>query len=381
MNESKVALIWPDFNFYHIARFRALFEKLREDVLGIELIGGKGEDETSQWRHLNRDNLPIVTLFPKSDIEDIPRKKLGLAIVKKLEEWGADVVFVNGYSAKEFQIVIDWAKRNQKKCFTFSETKRNDFKRFFIKEWIKKRIVKKLSGAICGGRLQKQYLVELGMPEDEIFFGYDVVDNIFFKEKSKFARMNDAEIRKRYNVPEKHFLSCSRFVKKKNLLRLLDAYKIYRGEIKDIIPWALVLCGAGSQENELKAKVKNEHIEEVYFPGSKNPEELAIYYGLASCFVLASTIEQWGLVVNEAMASGLPVLVTKVAGAAHELVDDGVNGYKFDPLNAKELSELFLKISNLEKDKLKQMGENSQKKITSYSPELFAENIIKLIHV
>ena len=140
-------------------------------------------------------------------------------------------------------------------------------------------------------------------------------------------------------------------------------------------------CGAGSQEAKLKAKVKNENIDGVFFPGPKVPEELAVYYSLASCFVLASTIEQWGLVVNEAMACGLPVLVTKIAGAADELVESGVNGYTFDPFDITELSELMVKMTNMDQEKRLQMGNASQQKITPYSPEYFAENILKLINV
>jgi 1,2-diacylglycerol 3-alpha-glucosyltransferase len=59
--------------------------------------------------------------------------------------------------------------------------------------------------------------------------------------------------------------------------------------------------------------------------------------GLASAFIQASTTEQWGLVVNEAMASGLPVLVSERCGCAPDLVKNGVNGYTFDPYDIKEI--------------------------------------------
>src|SRR5208337_5127598 len=75
-----------------------------------------------------------------------------------------------------------------------------------------------------------------------------------------------------------------------------------------------------------------------HLPGFKQYEELPAYYGLAGAFVHASTAEQWGLVANEAMASGLPVLVSNRCGCATELVEEGRNGFAFDPENVEQLA-------------------------------------------
>jgi glycosyltransferase involved in cell wall biosynthesis len=83
----------------------------------------------------------------------------------------------------------------------------------------------------------------------------------------------------------------------------------------------------------------------VLLPGFKQYPELPVYYGLASAFIHASTSEPWGLVVNEAMASGLPVVVSNRCGCAPDLVCDGRNGYTFDPRNVGQLAELMLRIS------------------------------------
>jgi len=381
MEKHKVALIWPDFNFYHVARFRALYERLKDDLLGIELIGGEGEDESTQWRYTNRENLPIVTLFPNANMKDLSRTNLGKAAIKMLEENKVNAVFVNGYGTRELRMIIDWSYRRQVKCFTFSESKRNDFIRFFLIEWFKKNIVKKLSGAICGGKLQKEYLIELGIPAEKIFLKYDVVDNKFFKERSFLARKNAHINRKKYKLAEKYFITASRMVKKKNLSGLISGYKKYREKLKGKIPWELVLCGSGSDEEKLKEKVANEKIEGVVFAGPKPPEELSIYYALASCFVLASTREQWALAVNEAMACALPTLVTKIAGAANELIEEDINGYTFNPFDIDELSEKMIKIHELSGEKRIKMGLDAQKKIMLYSPTHFAESIIKAINL
>ncbi|MFO8052422.1 MAG: glycosyltransferase family 4 protein [Candidatus Omnitrophota bacterium] len=375
----RTVLIWPDFNFYHLARFRALYKKLGKNLLGIEFIGGEGDDHTTQWRYEDRDKMPITTLFPESDFSQLNRRRVGEAAVKELISWGADTIFVNGYSRPELRVIINWAYKNNKRCFTFFETKEDDFRRFFWKEWAKKAIIKKLDGAICGGILHKKYLMKLGMPEDRIYFGYDVVDNDFFKEKSRQARLNSRQNREKYKLPDNYFLTVARFVKKKNLLRLIDAYKLYSEKAGQKYSWHLILCGAGPQEEKIIKKIKKEKIKNIHIAGSKNPEELAIYYGLANCFILPSTREQWGLTVNEAMASGLPVLVTKVAGVVPEVVEEGVNGYTFNPFSVEDIAEYMLKISSFDNEKLIQMGKNAENRISTFTPKYFAENIIKLI--
>lgn len=82
--------------------------------------------------------------------------------------------------------------------------------------------------------------------------------------------------------------------------------------------------------------------------------------------------------MNEAMACGLPVIVSKRAGSYRDLVKEGINGYGFDPYNNEELIKIMNKFINEEVD-LKKMGEESRKIIKEYSPENMAKNILSII--
>ncbi len=108
--------------------------------------------------------------------------------------------------------------------------------------------------------------------------------------------------------------------------------------------------------------------------GFKQYDELPVYYALAKVFVLASTTEQWGLVVNEAMASGLPVLVSSRCGCAADLVAEGVNGFGFDPVNVRQLAELMLRCANPATD-LAGMARASREKVASWGVERFAAGL------
>jgi glycosyltransferase involved in cell wall biosynthesis len=109
-------------------------------------------------------------------------------------------------------------------------------------------------------------------------------------------------------------------------------------------------------------------------PGFKQYEELPAYYAHAGAFIHASTTEQWGLVVNEAMASGLPVLVSNRCGCAADLVKEGENGWTFDPTDEEKMVELMLKISEDETLR-KEMGLRSREIIEEWGPDRFASEV------
>lgn len=120
--------------------------------------------------------------------------------------------------------------------------------------------------------------------------------------------------------------------------------------------------------------MRTEHIEEVTLAGFRQLEETTAYYGLAGAFVHPAQVDQWGLVVNEAMAAGLPVLVSKRAGCAHDLIRDGENGFCFDPADASQLSRLLCKIASPDTDRAA-MGRRSREIIARWSPDRFAEGL------
>ena len=111
----------------------------------------------------------------------------------------------------------------------------------------------------------------------------------------------------------------------------------------------------------------------MHLPGFKSYDELPVYYGLAKAFVHASTAEQWGLVVNEAAASGLPVIVSNRCGCAPELVND--NGFTFDPATEDELATRLLEMASMSDQERKQLGENSYRIAESFAPERFGEGL------
>jgi glycosyltransferase involved in cell wall biosynthesis len=118
----------------------------------------------------------------------------------------------------------------------------------------------------------------------------------------------------------------------------------------------------------------------IHLVGAKPYQDLPTYYGLASAFIHVSTTEQWGLVVNEAMASGLPVLVSNRCGCAQDLVQEGINGFTFDPYNLDDIAQKMLQLSTFD-SQLSALGRASEEIIARWSPRRFAEGLSQAIEV
>jgi glycosyltransferase involved in cell wall biosynthesis len=319
-----------------------------------------------------------------------------------------------------------------------SESQAKDEARRGWREAVKRQVVGCFSAALVGGSPHAEYLGQLGMQRERVFMGYDAVDNSYFAGKAETlkaemlksggqggggnaetlkAEMLKSGVRRPSSVlrpppglPERYFLASARFVEKKNLPRLLQAYALYRQKTEDgrrktegrggeaemlkaemlkgegqrpedggrktEKPWELVLLGDGPLRADLCRLISDLSLQNcVHLPGFKQYADLPTYYGLASAFIHASTTEQWGLVVNEAMASGLPVLVSNRCGCAPDLVHEGVNGFTFDPYNVEELAQLMLKISVFQPFSLSAFGEASRRIISEWGPERFASGL------
>jgi glycosyltransferase involved in cell wall biosynthesis len=198
-----------------------------------------------------------------------------------------------------------------------------------------------------------------------------VVDNRFFSEGARMIREKQAS-HADLGVPKEYLLYVGRFAPEKNLVRLLQAFERYR--TREPAGWGLVMVGAGPLRDRLE-RVARERNLEVVWTGFKSLQELLPFYAHAGCFILPSISEPWGLVVNEAMASGLPVIVSRRCGCAEDLVRDGENGFLFDPEDPAELAEQMARIAGLSKARRAEMGKVSQEIVSAFTPETWAKNL------
>jgi len=246
--------------------------------------------------------------------------------------------------------------------------------RGFLISMVKKIIHRNIDVAFIPAPSHAAYYIDKGIPPERIVYGVDVVDNDFFASGADRARSHADRLWKELGLPRKFFVFVGRFIQRKGIATLLEAYRRYVHALPND-PWGLVLVGEG---DELRVHEKAMlGYPSVKFVGSQFGDQLCTYYGLAGAFVLPSEVETWGLVVNEAMASGLPVLVSSGCGAGEALVEEAGNGWTFEPGNADKLSHLMSRISQLSPAQLRNMGTRSKEIIGHWSLDTFADGVIR----
>ena len=366
-----VAVVFHHIGPYHHARLNAAADRL--SVTGIEW-SAKGYDA---WgAAATPAQYAKVSLFPEATDQSPGNAELRSAFCSALEQMNPDVVAVNGWNNFGSLIAANCSVRRGIPMIVMSESARQDEPRTWWKEVMKRRMVDLFSAALVGGQRHVDYLVELGMHPERVFIGYDVVDNDYFRQNAKEIRSQRWEVRQKYALPENYFLASARFIEKKNLPTLIQAYAEYRrrSEIAAKAPWDLVLLGDGPLRETLNSQLSTLNLNEhVHLPGFKPYDELPVYYASANAFVHASTSEQWGLVVNEAIASGLPVIVSNRCGCAPELVNG--NGFTFDPTNEDDLATRLLETASSSDQERKRIGENSYRIAANFAPERFGEGL------
>jgi glycosyltransferase involved in cell wall biosynthesis len=374
-----VAVVFHHIGPYHHARLNAATDRL--SVTGIEW-SAKGHDAWGAPDSASR--YQKISIFPEATDDHPQKSDLRRAFWSALEQTNPDVVAVNGWNNFGSLIAARCCVRRRIPMVVMSESSRQDEPRTWWKEAIKRRIVGLYSAALVGGQRHVEYLAELGMPRERVFTGYDVVDNHYFRQKAEEVRGQSSEVRQKYALPENYFLASARFIEKKNLSTLIEAYAEYRDRLKGTgvtdpgynsgVLWDLVVLGDGPLKADLCRLISDLRLKEhVHLPGFKPYDELPVYYALANAFVHASTTEQWGLVVNEAIASGLPVIVSNRCGCAAELVNG--NGFTFDPTNEDELATRLLEIASLSDEERKHPGDNSYRIAANFEPERFGEGL------
>jgi glycosyltransferase involved in cell wall biosynthesis len=376
-----LAVHFPRFGPYHLARINGAFEELK--AVGVKIVGMETSslDDTYAWQQEEGATaFERRVALPGSVYERSSRLEMWRGVRSVLESVNPDAMAIHGYSTADAWSALAWCNFHSRKAILLCDSKYDDMPRHFCKERLKQRLVRRFDAALCAGTASRTYLERLGMEPEQIFEGFDAVDNDFFWRGAEQARRDPALYRSMPGLdsPDPFFLVSGRFIREKNLDGLLRSYTHYRRVLAETdggrVPWRLVILGDGPERKALEHLVWSEGIQGVSFPGFLQIDQLPIYYGLASCFVHPSRQDTWGLVVNEAMAAGLPVLVSKSSGCAQDLVCEGENGFTFVWDDATTLAGLMTKVSTGQLN-LQAMGVSSLNRIKDWGLTRFAQGL------
>ena len=237
-------------------------------------------------------------------------------------------------------------------------------------------LFRRVSAFLSIGSNNTEFYRSFGIPDQKIYLAPFSVDNSFFfsaadnlvakrpEHRAEIGLLDDAPV----------VLFCGKLQRGKRPMDLLEAYGRIAAESN---AW-LVFVGDGELRAELERYTQAHHLERVRFLGFKNQTEISKAYLAADIFVLSSDIETWGLVVNEAMCFGLPIITSDRVGSSADLVRDQYNGYVYRTGDVTGLAE---RLRGLVHDAplRRKMGEHSKKLISLWGVEQTAAGIIRAV--
>jgi 1,2-diacylglycerol 3-alpha-glucosyltransferase len=350
-------------------------ELARRAGLNLHVIFLAETDETlRQWRVYKNEicfshNILPSWRLPAGRTSFLMNRGLWSALNKA----NPQVIICGGYNYVSSWEALLWARRHRVPFVLWSESNSQDARagRAWV-ESMKAYFLRRCDGFVVPGKSAFEYLRSLGSPQDRISIAPNAVDNSLFATQAQNARARAIEIREKLNLPPRFILFAGRLVPEKGVFDLLEAYAKLEGGLRSEV--GLVFAGDGVSRVELVQQSKRIGPGVVCFPGFAQREDLAGLYALAEIMVLPTHSDTWGLVVNEAMACGLPIIVSNVAGCSADLVEDGWNGYVLPPRDSGKLS---MAIGSLvrQKELRQRMSAHSSERIRNYSPEACAAGL------
>lgn len=246
----------------------------------------------------------------------------------------------------------------------------------YIKKLLKKIVIDNSKAIMGNGQVSREYFLKnFNYSADKIFNQYLTVDisnlNNLYNNKELYRKEYRSKLGIENNA--KVLVYSGRLVEIKNIEAVIIALEKIKSE-----KIVFLITGGGKLQKTLMDTARKLGVKLIITGFISRQEELFKHYFAGDAFILPSVDEPWGLVVNEAMAAGLPVIVSNICGCSLDLVQDGVNGYIIDPYNIGDISDKIKRI--LLYDNYKEMGLQSRKIIKNWNFSSSAKNLNKIIN-
>ena len=295
------------------------------------------------------------------------------AIRESLDALDPDAVAIPSYSTPDAHAALAWCRRHRRVAVMMFDSRAEDAARSAWREAVKRALVREFDAALVAGTPQAAYATALGLPPACIFAPLDVVDNDHFAAlPNRAPRPGPDHQSEEERSP--YILSVNRFTARKNVGVLVRAYGEYRRYAP--APWPLVLVGDGPEREALERLAAP--TPGITFTGFQQIDQLPVWYRGAGVYVHPAQSDPWGLVVNEAMAAGLPVLVSTGAGCAPDLVAAGENGHTFAPDDASTLAHHLAAVTGDPTTRAR-MSRRSKQIVAQYTPDHFAVGMLRAV--
>jgi glycosyltransferase involved in cell wall biosynthesis len=297
-------------------------------------------------------------------------------VVRTIVRGGYDVVWLHGYNHPTSVLSAVGARLVGARLM-IREDQTLLHPRVWWKRAVKAVALRALFSQMTGlyvGAESRRYFAHYGIPARRLVWAPHCVDNRMFRERAASLAPDRSGIRASFGITDDApvVLFCGKLIEKKQPIALLEAYERVRRQR----PCWLLLVGDGAQRPEIEALVRRRGIPGVRIAGFLNQSELPAAYTAADMLVLPSVRhETWGLVVNEAMNFGLPLVVSDKVGCARDLVRPGWNGFVVPHQDRSALAGAIEALA-ARPEVRREFGRRSRALVDEYSIERCADGIV-----
>jgi glycosyltransferase involved in cell wall biosynthesis len=361
---------------YRIPVFNALAQQQEIDLQVVFLA--ENDPSLRQWLVYKDEIRFSYAVLPSWGVR-IGRHKflLNRGLNAALRRASPDVILCGGYNYPASWQAMLWARRNHVALLLWVESTAQDLRgNHALIESLKTRFMRNCDAFVVPGKSSFEYLRNYDAPEENIFTAPNAVDIERFARLSEAVRKDAARHRQVLHLPARFFLFVGRLVPEKGVFDLVHSYGTLAAKLRTEV--GLVFVGDGMARSELSRQAAAVVPGSIRVLGFAQRDQLASYYALGEALVFPTHTDPWGLVVNEAMACGLPIISTEAAGCTADLVEDGWNGRV---VRVGDVSQLASAMQELAGDgNLRSlMSQRSRERILRYSPEACAAGIAQAV--
>jgi glycosyltransferase involved in cell wall biosynthesis len=375
MKKLRVAILHNIVAPYRFPLFNALAKQDLDLTVLFLAAGAKNRKwDLSQYRQQIKFTYKVLPNFRLVlPLKDYTEYIINPTIFFELQKY--DLVITAGWLDFSCQMTYILKKFYGYRCILWSESTQYEtsWQRSLTLPFVR-WIVGMADTYIAIGKRSREYLVKLGANSKEVFTAISTVDVAHFAKESRLKEQARQHLKQKLGIPKnnKVLLYVGQFIERKNVKVLFKALELLPKN------FTLLLVGYGPLEESYREYAATHRQTSICIVPHQEVNYLPHYYGIADVFVLPSLEETWGLVVNEAAAAGLPVIVSDTAGSAGDLVVPGKNGFTFDPKDVRALVAA-VQACTANSERQKEMSEYSRKIIKNCTPEKAAASFYTAI--
>ena len=295
-------------------------------------------------------------------------------IEQELIKGNFDYILILGWNNFFYLRGIYHAIKNNIKIILRVETNLYSTKNFFknlIKKFILKFFFKKVSYFLSIGKLNKKFYLNYNVENKKILSAPYFFDNKFFN-----FNLNKKKLKKKFYFEKKKIiLFVGKLIERKNPFEFLKLAKLNLNKSN----FHFIIIGDGHLKKSCKKFIKENKLQNVSLIGFVNQKQLREYYKISDLLISTSKYETWGLTINEAFASSLPVICTNNCGSSKDLIENGKTGFIYKVGDLKSLNKKTHLILN-DKKISALMIRNIKKKIKKYSLTYTSDSICKILN-